>query len=287
MPQHRDDPYSSHKNSKQRPSDGLFIMKDDKSFVSLGDTFKPDDAASLCTTETERNWNRVVTEAIALPCEPSDLPVAQAQAITIDEGCPPSTATAHVTVLPGQVDGPVNRCNLLTMVIGYSHLVFAVATAFATELAGATIYMVGAGFFWVSQRLKDVGVYTFPFQALFVILTAVMLALDLLLFFVGVLVVELIGWIAGGLCVLFGGISAGADWHQHIRKVCHLARWAFRGFHAEWELKRMRPWSGAIGRNGDGEEGDCTMDPAHPTKVGDVDTIVDQGVEKDKEVHYA
>ena len=37
-------------------------------------------------------------------------------------------------------------------------------------------------------------------------------------------------------------MSAGQSWHQHIRKVCHLERWAFRGFHAAWTPVRLRPF---------------------------------------------
>ena len=218
------------------------IMKDDISFVSLGATFKPDDAFSVATTETERNWNAVFAEAITVPHE-SDLPVAQAVAID-QETAVVTPAVATPAAAEQQASTDRHGCNCMVILVGYSFMIFAVATAFGTELGAAALYVVGAGFYKVSESLKQtVGSCTLPFQTIFLMLCSLMLSMDLLLLTIGIFIVEILGWVACGVCVLFGGIAAGSGWHQHIRKVCHLTRWAFRGFHSTWTPKRLQPFS--------------------------------------------
>lgn len=216
-------------------------MKDDTSFVSLGATFKPDDASSVATTETERNWNAVFAEAITVPHE-SDLPVAQAVAIDQETAVvTPAVETPAATEQQASTDH--HGCNFMVILVGYSFLIFAVATAFGTELGAAALYVVGAGFYKVSESLKQTGgSCTLPFQTLFLMLCSLMLSMDLLFLTIGIFMVEILAWVACGVCVLFGGIESGSGWHQHIRKVCHLTRWAFRAFHSTWTPKRLQPF---------------------------------------------
>lgn len=246
-------------------------MRDDASFVSLGATFKPDDASTLATTETERNWNNVLAEAIVVPHESDVVPVAQA--VTVDaETFPPTVA---VTAEDEPPDSTVHRCNFMVIIIGYSLLLFAVAAAFGTELGAVVLYLVGAGFCKISALLERAGSITRPFQTLFLILCAVMLWCDLLILTFGIFVVELIGWIACVLCILFGGIAAGTGWHQHIRKVCHLTRWTFRGFHSTWTPKRLQPF----GKSDTGNENNDQSANTGPSIS--VDNTADYGLEKD------
>ena len=256
-------------------------MRDDVSFASL---FKPDDAVSLSTTETERNWNTVFAEVVTVPRE-ADLPVAHA--VTVDEEIPPSMTPTHAIATSGPTnDGTtLHHCTFLNIVIGYSHLIIAVSTAFATELAGATVCLVGVGFYWVSQNLKEhCGTWTLPLATLTMILTAFMLAIDLLVLTLGIFLVELVAWIACGLCMMFGGASAGMDWHQHIRKICHLTRWAFRGFHSSWLPKRVRPFNSP----GDAIENEKTTFSGgpQPSKTDCEVTVEDESVGKDKDENY-
>jgi len=264
----------------------LSTMRDDISFVSLGDTFKPDDAVSLSTTETERNWNTVFAEAVTAPRE-SDLPVAHA--VTIDEETHPSMIPTNVMAISGPSNGTtIHQCNFFTIVIGYSHLIVAVTVAFAIELASVSVYLLGVAFYWISQNLKSIcGTWILPLGALFMMLTAMMLSVDLLILTLGIMVVEMVAWITCGLFILFGGVSAGIYWHQHIRKVCHLSRWAFRGFHSSWTPKRILPFGlpeGTIQKEDATEEGIPVE--SQPSKTNCELSVEDETVGEDEEGNY-
>jgi len=99
--------------------------------------------------------------------------------------------------------------------------------------------------------------------------------------------VEMVALIACGLCIIFGGVSAGKDWHQHIRKVCHLTRWAFRGFHSSWIPRRALPFGLAKDANENEitAEGEIPVQP-QPSKT-DSEVIFEETVGKDKEGNYA
>ena len=44
------------------------------------------------------------------------------------------------------------------------------------------------------------------------------------------------------LCSLSGDcVEASIQWHQYIRKLSHLSRWAFRSFHKGWKPERVFP----------------------------------------------
>lgn len=212
-------------------------MRDDKSFVSLGATFQPDDAGTAATGDTARNWNTVFAEAVLVPDDHDpDPPVAQ---VVFDQ----ETKNPDETTALGSSPKSVPVSNPLVVIFGYAFMIWAVAAALTTELAAVLTYMIGAGFYWSADVLKNGGMWTLPLQTLCLLLTALMLAVDVLVLTIGIFIVEVVAWVACVICMLFGGISAGIDWHQHIRKVCHLTRWAFRSFHSEWKPKRMQPFS--------------------------------------------
>jgi hypothetical protein len=212
-------------------------MKDDQSFVSLGDTFHPDGAVVAVPHPQEaKKWRVVWAEAIVDPEDSAEV-VVDAVAVDIDGHNNTLSATGVAVVHTGT--SSLHRCNFIVLAVGYSFMIAAVATAFGTELGAVCVYLVASGFYWTAQQLKRIGPLGYPLQLLFLVLTTVLLCVDLLLLTVGIFVVELVAWLGCVICILFGGISVGTYWHQHIRKVCHLTRWAFRGFHSTWSPKRM------------------------------------------------
>ena len=223
-------------------------MKVNASFVSLTDAFKPEDAASVSTSETERNWNTVFAEAVHVRDPPvTELPVAQV--VNVDgELVEPDTTSKIET-------DPSITSNLLVLVVGYACLIFAATAAFGTELASVTVYFVAVGFYQASEALKKCGFLMPPLRPLLVSISMILLAVDLLVLTIGILVVEVVGWAASVACVLLGGFSAGQAWHQHIRKVCHLIRWAFRGFHDGWEPQRLQLFGPSEHEHGGGDKG--------------------------------
>mmetsp|Transcript_129900 Transcript_129900/g.183198 ORF Transcript_129900/g.183198 Transcript_129900/m.183198 type:complete len:103 (-) Transcript_129900:70-378(-) len=53
---------------------------------------------------------------------------------------------------------------------------------------------------------------------------------------------ELLGAVACLVTAFFvRSCRTSADWHLYIRRMCHLSRWVFRGFHEGWALKRNFP----------------------------------------------
>ena len=227
-------------------------MRDDKSFVSLKDTFHPGDAATVSTSTTERNWNTVFAEAVLVPADDDEeestlkTQVPEAQTVCVDEneqqqGFPQVVTT--ITSDPSTDHASLHHFNCMVIILGYAFLINAVAAAFATELAACLTYMLGVGFYSLVGMLNKMGRWTLPLQTLLLLLTALMLAVDLLVLTIGIFLVELIAWIACGTCMLFGGITVGIEWHHHIRRVCHLMRWVFRGFQSSFEPKRMQPFS--------------------------------------------
>ena len=151
-------------------------MRDDISFVTLSDTFKPDDASSLSSKQTERSWSTVFAEAVRVPHE-SDLPVAQA--VDIDaEVVEPAVQAA---VKQDFSASTVYRCNFVVITIGYAHLIFAVSAAFGTELMAVMLYLVGSLFYSMADNFqKSFGVWALPLQTMFLMVTSLLLSLDLL-----------------------------------------------------------------------------------------------------------
>jgi hypothetical protein len=221
-------------------------MRGDSSFLSLEDTFKPEDLSSVATPNNVRDWSTVCAQAFVFPSElasESDLPVAQVVNIDRIIDSTEASVTSPVTKNDPRIES-FRGCNFVVVMVGFAFLIFAMATAFATEFAAAAVYVLAAGFYQVADKLEVFAFWTMPLRSLFSCLSMLLLSIDLLVFTLGIFLVELITWIAFGVCVLFGGISAGRIWHQHIRKVCHLTRGTFRGFHYDWKPQRIQLFRG-------------------------------------------
>lgn len=133
------------------------------------------------------------------------------------------------------------RWNFLVFVIGNSLLVSALASTFALEVGACTLYVVGSIFHWFAESLAMLGQWTVLLQTVSRLFSTLFLSIDLLLLTMSAFLVEVLSWMAGMLCVLFGGITVGFRMRQHIGSVCQTMRDPFRSFHADWSPKRMQP----------------------------------------------
>lgn len=145
------------------------------------------------------------------------------------------------TLNPAPITCSIYRWNLFVFVLGNSFLLVALASTFGLEIAAGLLYIFGAGFFWVSDGLRRAGLWTFPFQAIFRLMSSLLLLLDLLLLTISALLVEIFAWLAGILCVLFGGIRVGAQIHKHIQDACQLMQNPFRSLPSDWNPQRIQP----------------------------------------------
>ena len=145
------------------------------------------------------------------------------------------TGEAEQTV---KTDNQWNRYNFLLLTVGRAMLIAGVASTVMTELGGYIVFLAAAGFYWVSEKLRQMGGIVILFHYVFGLVYVILSFMDILLLFLGTLITELMAGIAFLLCTLFGGPAAGAEWHQSVRRLCHLTRWAFRSFHDEWNCRR-------------------------------------------------
>jgi hypothetical protein len=119
----------------------------------------------------------------------------------------------------------------------------AVSATFSIDLCAAIIYVLAAGFYKTAELCKESSIFLLPFYGIFHFVYSVLTFVDAILLALSVFMSELLAGIGWALTVCAGGFQKGMDWHQYIRKLCHLTRWAFRGFHSEWTPKRVFPWS--------------------------------------------
>lgn len=133
------------------------------------------------------------------------------------------------------------RWNFIVCAVGNALLVAAASTTFAFEISAIILYMLGAAFHVTAEGFSKLGEWTLPFQTLFRLLSVIFLSVDLILLTISTVLVELLSWIAGIVCILFGGITVGVAMHQHIRQVCQWICSIFRKVHAQWNPPRMEP----------------------------------------------
>jgi len=166
-------------------------------------------------------------------------PIPVAQLVQIDEELSPSTQQQHQVTHP-----PSSSCegNIFTLVIGYSISLSAVAAVIAIELAATVVYLTAAMFFYFCKlcmwKLNIITVV--PFATSYIVWRCMALT-DFMLLLVSVIVSEILALTCSMCNTIFGGCQSGAAWHQHIRRVSHLSRWAFRYPFDQWNPPRDFP----------------------------------------------
>ncbi|KAL7569885.1 hypothetical protein ACA910_008552 [Epithemia clementina (nom. ined.)] len=214
-------------------------MLNRESRVTYLETLHPETGSEALSRDREAypgHWTAVWAEAVLID-EDTHQPPPQPQ----EE----RNNLVGVSVTSGDNDDEsehkVQSCptyNFAVLIFGWSLLIAAVSATFGMELAGAVCFIIAAGFNWVYRMLGEAGGLAVLVQSFFGLLYLTLSFVDSLLLVIGTLVTELLAWVVFVLCALFGGLPAGSEWHQSTRRLCHLTRWAFRGFHEEWDCRR-------------------------------------------------
>lgn len=266
------------KNSSNANSNNLSPPKPSR-FVTLQHAFHPEDADVCITTRkqqiAENKWGAVWVEAtlvstdaqpqqevVAVSSDVEEAPNTTTSTTSTDSNLATSDndATPNVDVVEDKLSTtttPIKRASALVMdtplkgghffdtMFGLAFTIAAVVTAVAIELLAAIVYVLAVGFYKTADYCLTRGqrfVFFLPFYGLFQTVYSVLTFLDAVLLTLSVFAAEILAYFGWLLTVCAGGYKKGAQWHQYIRKLCHLTRWAFRGFHHGWEPSRVFPF---------------------------------------------
>lgn len=155
----------------------------------------------------------------------------------------PSTTTApEGAFIVTTIEAPYYHGHCLDTILGVSMTSAAISATFGFELASIVLYSVANGFFQAALLCKCEGrgcTLLLPLYGIFQLVCSLLMVTDATLLSVSIIVTELLAQTTWLLTSCFGGCKIGAEWHQYIRKLCHLTRWAFRGDQNEGEPRRV------------------------------------------------
>lgn len=229
--------------------------------LTFSDTLHPetvDIAADPQNGSSTTVWGTVMKEIR------TDLPVA----VAVEERNHCDPASAQVSTISNdhgdeEVDMPKGKgCFYIEGLVGCSLTFAAVVANFGVELAAAVCYCLAAGIYFLISG-ENIPIV---FKAIAMLIVHALMVVDALLLTVNLILTEVLGWTTAFVTSIFslGCYKAGRRWHHYIRKVCHLTRWAFRGFHQGWPLERRFP------RLDFGESGEVGCEPDSKEEHGKV-----------------
>lgn len=174
---------------------------------------------------------------------------------------------------------PYTNGNFIEVVLGTGLALSAVASVLAIDLSAAIVYLLECGFCQVSNSFKRLGGFFAPFYALFIMIVYVLMFVDMTLLAVSVLVAEILAVNTWLVTMLFGGCQQAAIWHQYVRRMCHLTRWALRFDLGEWAPARVFPGHCCESSSWDNRQGDVEVssptDGTLPEESLAVEAVVD------------
>ena len=141
----------------------------------------------------------------------------------------PVTTHNHESNIP-----PWRNSNLLELILGISLTVAAVAQTFGIEVGAAVVFALAAAFYNTADFCRrQKSVLLCLWWVVFGIVYMALQVTDSILLTVSVLMAEILA--ALGFLVTAVSGNQGSEWHQYIRKLCHLTRWVFRDFQSAWD----------------------------------------------------
>jgi hypothetical protein len=144
------------------------------------------------------------------------------------------------------VAAPFYHGNLLEVIIGMSFIIAAVAGTLAFEIATMAVYILATILHRAAMAFRQnysilLGFALQLSALIFVIVAQCLMLIDFALLIESVIFTEAIAISVGIVNALLSCFTTGVMWHQYIRKVCHLTRWAFRDLYPSTEPKRIFP----------------------------------------------
>jgi hypothetical protein len=199
------------------------------------------EATLLSSDDVECADNAAESNLIPSALNESDVAVAEQLSPSINPDLvePTKTATNFPTA-------PFRSGNLLESIIGLSITIGAVLGTFGYELGASLIY-IGAVVLHHSalfcRRYHCAALYpvTLLLCLIMELVKYILMITDFTLLLASIITSESLALSCGIVNSIFSCFSTGLEWHQYIRKLCHLVRWAVRDFHHDWEPPRVFP----------------------------------------------
>jgi len=215
-------------------------------FVTLHDVFHPESAEPTLATAVreqqiaENKWSAVWAEAtLVVPEDEATVlesgVAPDGEASSKEGGAAVSTATS-VSQQP-----PWRKSHFFDFVFGVSFTIAAVASTVGIEITAALVFVIAVGFYRIADFCKrKENIFMLFWYSIFHLVYAVFSLTDVILITLSVFVSEVLAGVGWMFIALAGNHGS---WHQYIRKMCHLTRWAFRDFHSSWkDPKRIYPF---------------------------------------------
>jgi hypothetical protein len=159
-----------------------------------------------------------------------------------------NTVTASNTSKYNTTDAPFYHGNIIEDIFGLSFAIAAVAGTLAFEISTMVVYVIATVLFEAAKKFQRnrsllLGFALHICALVFILVAYTLLLVDAALFIGSIILAESWAISAGIVNALFSCGQRGMIWHQYIRKICHLSRWAFREIYpsTEKEPKRTLP----------------------------------------------
>jgi hypothetical protein len=197
--------------------------------------------ATLMSDDAECVDNAAESSSIPVGLNESDIAVAEQLSPSINPDLVEATKTA--TKFPS---APYHSGNLLESIIGLSFTIGAVLGTFGYELGASLLYvgvMVMHHSVLFCRRYRCAALYpvTLLLCVVMELVKYILMITDFTLLLASIITSESLALSCGILNSIFSCFSTGLEWHQYIRKLCHLVRWAVRDCHHDWEPPRVFP----------------------------------------------
>eukprot|EP00541_Cyclophora_tenuis_P004194 CAMPEP_0116559048 /NCGR_PEP_ID=MMETSP0397-20121206/10166_1 /TAXON_ID=216820 /ORGANISM="Cyclophora tenuis, Strain ECT3854" /LENGTH=269 /DNA_ID=CAMNT_0004084747 /DNA_START=167 /DNA_END=976 /DNA_ORIENTATION=- len=132
---------------------------------------------------------------------------------------------------------------IVDKIVGVCFVITTVSLTVGLEIACLVLYFLALLFAQMVNCLGHPNIITALPIGVLMLAWQVCASVDLVLLLVSIFVVELLGLICAFLCcVAFGGCAMGRAWHQAIRRLSHLVRWACRSVFERFTPSRSNPF---------------------------------------------
>lgn len=193
--------------------------------------FKEDDATVITNDSDQMNKEDPVVS----------IPVKEPNKTYPDDPLQPQEPDVRHTSMPTPNTSSSCICaqsNLLVGLIGILLTVASISVTLTLDLVGLLMYFLACCFHRLCRQTSGVYLQCMVIWPLFLPLAMVLFFADTLLLFLSVFISEILAMVIWASCMILGGCSVATNWHQYIRKMCHLTRWAVRDWYEDLEKRK-------------------------------------------------
>ena len=152
---------------------------------------------------------------------------------------PPTTSS------PSTHAPPHSHGNAMEMIMGLSLAFTAVVGTLAMEISSMIVYIIATVLHECATRMQRnhslcLGLVFQICALVFILVAHVLMLVDVSLLVCSILLAESLAVAAGILNAILSCGTNGMIWHQYIRRLCHLSRWAFRDIYPSADKKPSR-----------------------------------------------